>query len=249
MISIKNSEQQTIMERNGRILARTFDILEKEICPGVSTAQLDKIAETFILGEGAKPSFKGYLGYPAAICTSLNEQVIHGIPGLKKLKEGDIISIDIGVFKEGFHIDAARTFAVGRIDEKLQKLIDVTRQCFFEGIRYATVQNHLHEISAAIQAHAEQNGFSVVREYVGHGIGREIHEDPQIPNYKPHNRGPRLREGMTLAIEPMVNLGTSDIRVLRDKWTVVTSDGKYSAHYENTICITDGEPKLLTMFS
>ncbi len=245
-ISIKNSMQTDIMRQNGHILVRTFELLKSEVKAGVETAYLNKLADEFIRSEGGIPSFLGYLDYPASICTSLNEQVIHGIPGKKRLSEGDIISIDIGVYKDGYHVDAARTFSVGKVSNEAAFLIEVTEKSFFEGIKCAKANRHLHEISAAIQSYAESNGFSVVRSYVGHGIGTELHEDPQVPNYKPPGRGSRLQKGMTLAIEPMVNQGHYDVKVLRDKWTVVTSDGKLSAHYENTILITDGEPELLT---
>lgn len=247
-ISIKNSDQINLMRTSGRIVAKTHEILEKEIRAGITTAELNKLAEDYISSTGAVPSFKGYRGYPAAICTSINEEVIHGIPGLKKLKDGDIISIDIGAIINGFHGDAARTFAVGKVSPEAERLIDVTRQSFFEGIKFAKPGYHLNDISGAIQSYVESFGFSVVRDFVGHGIGRQMHEDPQIPNYKLQNRGPRLAKGMVLAIEPMVNAGVYAVKVLNDKWTVVTKDNKYSAHYENTVLITDGEPELLTMY-
>ncbi|MDR3239811.1 MAG: type I methionyl aminopeptidase [Clostridiales bacterium] len=252
-ILIKTSEQIVLMRAANQVVARTHELLEKYIRPGVATQELDRIAEEYIHGQGAIPSFKGYqagptpTGFPGSICVSINEEVIHGIPGLKKLREGDIVSIDIGACKDGFHGDAARTHPVGKILPKYQKLIDVTQKCFFEAIEYARSGRHLHEICAMVQTVAESNGFSVVREYVGHGVGQQMHEDPQIPNFKQAGRGPRLSKGMTLAIEPMVNEGTYEINVLSDHWTVVTRDKKYSAHYENSILITDGAPEILSM--
>ncbi len=246
-IPIKNAEQIKHMRAASAIVARAHELLEKKIREGVTTKELNDIAEKYILSEGAIPSFKGYNGYPASICVSVNEEVIHGIPGLRRLKSGDIVGIDIGAYKNGFHGDAARTYAIGAVSPEIEKLIRVTRESFFEGIKYARHGNHLHEISSAIQKYAEANGFSVVRDFVGHGVGKVMHEEPQIPNYKPPSRGPRLSKGMTLAIEPMVNLGGYDVIVLDDGWTVVTKDKSYSAHYENTILITDGEPELLTV--
>lgn len=247
-IIIKNSEEIEKMRQAGKLTGQTLALLEKMIKPGVTTAQLDKAAADFILSKGAKSSSKGYRGFPKSICVSVNDEVIHGIPGIKVLKEGDIVSCDVSVCFDGFNGDAARTFAVGSISDEAQKLIDVTRQSFFEGIKFAREDCHLHQVSAAIQNHVEANGFNVVREYVGHGIGRDFHEDPQIPNYRLPNRGPLLSRGMTLAIEPMVNAGTHEIYVLKDQWTVVTRDKKLSAHYENTVLITAGEPELLTYY-
>jgi len=246
-INIRNEEQIELMRRAGEIVSKTFQLLESEIRPGISTEALNEMAEKFIKSSGAVPSFFGYRGFPSAICTSVNEQVIHGIPSLRKLRNGDIVSIDIGALLNGFHADAARTFAVGDISDEDKRLIEVTKQSFFEGIKFAKVNNHLSDVSSGIQQYAEANGFSVVRDYVGHGIGRNIHEDPAIPNYKTKSRGPKLLKGMVLAIEPMVNAGTHETSVLDDEWTVVTSDGKKSAHYENTVVITDGEPELLTI--
>lgn len=246
-IPIKSQEQIEYMREAGKITAKLHVLLESKTKPGITTKELDDIAEEFIKSNGAIPSFKGYGGFPGSICASVNEQVIHGIPDSRKLKQGDIISIDTGAYKNGFHSDAARTIAVGEISENAQKLIDVTRQSFYEGIRYARAGRHLHEISAAIQEYAESFGYGVVREYVGHGVGRNLHEEPQIPNYKVANRGPRLCKGMVLAIEPMINEGTYRVKVLDNEWTVVTTDKKLSAHYENTILITDGEPELLTL--
>jgi methionyl aminopeptidase len=246
-IIIKNNEQIKLMRSACELTAKVHEVLEKEVKPGITTDELNSIAEDFFKSHDAIPSFKNYRGYPKSICTSVNDEIIHGIPGIRKLKEGDIVSIDIGTFKNGYHGDAARTYGVGNISSDLQKLIDVTKQSFFEGIKFAFQNNHLGQISDAIQNYAELNGFSVVREYVGHGIGRALHEEPSIPNYKGISRGPKLFKGMTLAIEPMINIGTYEIKILNDKWTVKTKDGKFSAHYENTILITDGEPELLTL--
>ncbi len=246
-ITIKTQEQIEKMRKAGKILANLDKILVKEIKPGVSTKHLDKIAEDYIRSCGAVPSFKGYAGFPASICASINEEVIHGIPGSRILKEGDIISIDMGSYIDGFHGDCARTYPVGKISPEAQKLIDVTKQSFFEGIKFAKAGCHLNEIGAAIQKYVEDNGFSVVRDYVGHGIGKNLHEDPAVYNYKTTGRGPKLAKGMVLAIEPMVNMGTYKVDVLDDDWTVVTRDGLWAAHYENTVLITDGEPELLTL--
>ena len=245
-ITIKTQEQIEKMRVAGGILIDLIDILEDMIRPGITTNELDRVAEDFIRSRGATPSFLGYGGYPKSLCTSVNEEIVHGIPGDRKLKSGDIISIDMGAYIDGYHGDCARTYGVGEISEADQKLIDVTRQSFFEGIKFAKHGNHLYEISAAVQAYAESFGFGVVRDYVGHGIGRQMHEDPAIPNYKQVGRGPRLQKGMVLAIEPMITAGTYKCRVLKDGWTAVTRDGSNAAHYENTVLITDGEPELLT---
>jgi len=246
-IIIKSDIQIEKMRVAGAILSRLGKILEAEIHPGVTTLHLDKIAEDYILSQGAKPSFKGYGGFPGSICTSVNDEIIHGIPSLRKLRDGDIISVDMGSYIGGYHGDCARTYAVGEISAENQKLIDVTKQSFFEGIKFARAGCHLYEISAAVQKYVEENGFSVVRDYVGHGIGRNLHEDPAIPNYRQIGRGPMLQKGMVLAIEPMVNAVTFKLEVLEDGWTAITADGRNAAHYENTIVITDGEPELLTL--
>ena len=246
-IFIKNSEQIEFMRKANRIVAETHELLERSVRPGITTAELNGIADDFIRSKNAIPSFLGYRGFPASACVSVNEEVIHGIPGLKRLKEGDIVSIDIGAIYAGFHGDAARTHPVGHVSPELKRLMDVTKSSFFEGIRFARQNAHLHEISAAIQDYVEENGFSVVRDYIGHGIGRKMHEEPEIPNFRQKKRGPRLYPGMTLAIEPMVNMGTYEVEILSDNWTVVTLDGKCSAHYENTILITDGEPEILSI--
>ncbi len=246
-ITIKTEEQIEKMRAAGKILVDLDEILREHIKPGVTTIELDAIAEKFIRGRGAIPSFKGYGGFPGSICTSVNEVIVHGIPGKRKLKEGDIISIDMGSIIYGFNGDCARTYGVGQISPEDQRLIDVTKQSFFEGIKFAKAGCHLYDISAAVQEYVEKNGFGVVRDYVGHGIGRKMHEDPAIPNYKQIGRGPKLLKGMCLAIEPMVTAGTYELKVLDDDWTAVTLDGKNAAHYENTVYVTDGEPEILTL--
>lgn len=245
-ITIKTKDQVDKMRIAGGILADLIDILEEMIRPGITTDELDKVAEDFIRSRGAEPSFLGYGGYPKTLCTSVNEEIVHGIPSSRKLKNGDIISIDMGAYINGYHGDCARTYGVGEISEADHKLIEVTQQSFFEGIKFAKAGNHLYEISAAVQAYAESFGFGVVRDYVGHGIGRNMHEDPSIPNFKQIGRGPKLQKGMVLAIEPMITAGSYKCKVLKDGWTAVTRDGSNAAHYENTVLITDGEPELLT---
>lgn len=247
MIYLKSKNEIDKIRRSGRIVAELLNLLEKQIRPGITTKELDKFAEEFIISQGAKPSFKGYYGYPGSLCTSINEEVVHGIPGDRILKEGDIISVDCGVFYEGFHSDAARTFAVGHISEEAKRLIDITEKSFYEGIKYARAGNRIGDISNAIQTFVESNGYSVVRDYVGHGIGKELHEEPPVPNYGKAGRGPKLAVGMVLAIEPMVNMGTFAVIELDDGWTVVTADKKLSAHYENTIVILENGPEILTI--
>ena len=247
MIFIKNDLELDLMRKAGKIVAETLLLLEHEIKPGISTKELDAIAEQFITEQGAKPSFKGLYGFPATLCISVNNEVVHGIPGGYILKDGDIVSIDCGACLDGFHGDAARTFPVGNISEDASKLIKVTEQSFFEGIKFAQIGNRLTDISHAIQDHIEANGFSVVRDFVGHGIGRDLHEDPEVPNFGRPGRGPVLTKGMVLAIEPMVNVGTFKVRTLRNDWTVVTSDGSLSAHYENTVAILPDGPEVLTL--
>ena len=246
-IAIKNAEQLNRMRVAGRIAAECQRHIKSLIKPGVTTLELDAAAEQFLLEHGAAPSFKGYRDFPASICASVNDEVIHGIPGARVLKQGDIVSIDVGAYIGGFHGDSSRTYAVGSIKPEDEKLIAVARESFFMGMRHATAGRHLHDISAAIQDHVERNGFSVVRDYVGHGIGAKLHESPEIPCYRPASRGIRLFPGRTLAVEPMVNAGTYHVDVLKDNQTVVTRDGKNSAHYENTIVITAKEPELLTI--
>lgn len=247
MIFIKNDKEIDLMRSAGRIVAETLLLIEQKVRPGITTKELDRIAEEFILSKGAKPSFKGLYGFPAALCISVNQVVVHGIPGGYVLKDGDIISVDCGAFLNGFHGDAARTFAVGNISEEARKLIKVTEESFFKGIEKARVGNRLTDISHEIQNYVETYGFSVVKEFVGHGIGRSVHEDPEVPNFGIPGRGPKLVKGMALAIEPMVNVGSSKVKTLNDDWTVVTSDGSLSAHYENTIVILPDGPEILTL--
>ena len=237
MIIIKTEKEIDLMRQAGKIVAETLLLVEKEVKPGVTTAELDRIAEEFITKHGAKPSFKGLYGFPASLCISVNEQVVHGIPGGYVLKEGDIISVDCGAEINGFHGDAARTFAVGEISEEARRLITVTEESFFKGVEAAIVGNRLSDISHNIQNHIEANGFSVVRDFVGHGIGKTVHEDPEVPNFGRPGRGPKLVAGMALAIEPMVNMGTYRVKTAGDDWTVVTADKSLSAHYENTVVI------------
>jgi len=247
MISIKSPREIELMRTAGRIVAETLELMKESIRPGITTLELDTIAEAHIRKSGGIPAFKGYNGFPASICSSVNEQVVHGIPGSTVLNDGDIIGIDIGAVYEGYYGDAARSFGIGHISDDLKKLLRVTEESFFQGIEYALEGNRLSDISNRIQKHVEANGFSIVRDFVGHGIGTGMHEEPQIPNYGPPNKGPRLVAGMTLAVEPMVNLGRYPVKVLKDGWTVVTADGKPSAHYENTIVITKGKPEILTL--
>ena len=247
-ISIKTEKEIELMQESGRILALVLKELENYIKPGISTLEIDKKCYELIKGYGCRPSFLNYNGFPASLCVSVNNEVVHGIPDKEHiLKEGDIVSLDCGVIYEGYHSDAARTVPVGEISEEAKKLIEVTEQSFFEGIKHAKAGKHLHEISEAIQAYVESFGFSVVRDLVGHGIGRNLHEEPQVPNFKQRSRGPKLVAGMTLAIEPMVNAGRYHVYWADNNWTVLTRDGSLSAHYENTVLITDGEPKILTL--
>jgi len=246
MIICKSSSELEIMREAGRIVALTHQELAKQIQPGITTRELDAIAEKVIRKYGATPSFKGYGGFPGSICASVNEELVHGIPGDRILKDGDIISIDIGANFKGYHGDSAWTYAVGTITEQDQKLMDVTEQSLYKGLEQAKPGARLSNISHAIQIYAEEAGFSIVREYVGHGIGSNLHEDPQIPNFGPPERGPRLKPGMVLAIEPMVNAGTRYVRTLADNWTVVTQDKKNCAHYEHTIAITETGYEIFT---
>ena len=247
MIAIKNEHELASMRRACKITAAARALAGEMVKPGVSTRQIDKAVYDYIVSQGAKPSFLNYGGFPASSCISVNHTVIHGIPGGYILKDGDIVSIDVGAFYKGFHGDCAATYPCGTISAEAQKLIDVTRQSFYEGICFATPGHRVSDISHAIQTYVESNGFSVVRSFVGHGVGRQLHEEPEVPNFGKPGHGPRLLKGMTLAIEPMVNAGVYDVRVLKDGWTTVTADGKLSAHYENTVLITDGEPEILTV--
>ena len=248
-ITIKSEREISRMREAGKILADVHDRLEEIIAPGITTLDIDRKGEELIRKAGCIPSFLNYEGYPASICVSVNDEVVHGIPtDSRKLEEGDIVSLDAGVIYEGYHSDAARTYGVGTISDEAKRLIEITRLSFYEGIKNAYAGNHLHDISASIQKFVEKNGLSVVRALVGPGVGAQLHEEPQIPNYKPVGRGPKLRPGMTLAIEPMVNAGDWKIWILEDDWTVVTRDGSKSAHYENTILITEGEPEILSLY-
>ncbi|MBR4874457.1 MAG: type I methionyl aminopeptidase [Clostridia bacterium] len=247
MIKIKSAQEVNKMRSAGKITAEALEIMKEHVKPGITTMELDRIAEKHITKSGAECSFYNYNGYPGHICVSVNNQVVHGIPSHNTvLKDGDIVSVDVGAFYDGYHGDAARTFAVGKISPEAERLISVTKESFFEGIKYAVPTNRLFDISAHVQEYVEQNGFSVVRALVGHGIGRNLHEDPEVPNFGKAGRGVRLVSGMTIAVEPMVNLGTYKVITLPDEWTVVTADGKLSAHYENTILITDNGPEILT---
>ena len=247
MIIIKNGHEIDAMRQACRITAAARALAGEMVRPGVSTKEIDKAVHDYIVNQGAKPSFLGYHGFPASACISVNSTVIHGIPGGYVLQEGDIVSVDVGAYYKGFHGDCAATFACGAVSADAQKLIEVTKQSFFEGIRFAKRGHRVSDISHAIQTYVESNGFSVVRSFVGHGVGAQLHEEPEVPNFGAAGRGPRLLPGMTIAVEPMVNAGTYDVRVLRDGWTTVTADGKLSAHYENTVLITDGEPEILTV--
>ncbi len=247
-VTVKSEREINLMRDAGKILAEVHDRLAEIIAPGITTMEIDRRGEEMIRKAGCIPSFKNYEGYPASICVSVNDEVVHGIPNKKhRLFEGDIVSLDAGVIYRDYQSDAARTYGVGRIDPEAQRLIDVTKESFFRGIEFARAGNHLYDISSAIQKYVEANGFSVVRDLVGHGIGRDMHEEPQIPNYKPKGKGIRLCAGMTLAVEPMVNAGKYEVWVLEDEWTVVTRDGTNSAHYENTILVTDGDPEILSL--
>lgn len=247
-VTIKSAREIDLMREAGRLLAIVHDELGKAIHPGMSTKDIDRLGEDLIRSYDCVPNFLNYNGYPASICVSVNDEVVHGIPRDDRiLKEGDIVSLDAGLIYKGYHSDAARTYAVGQISPEAEKLITVTKQSFFEGIKMAKAGNHLYDISNAVDAYVTSYGYGIVRALVGHGIGTKLHEDPQIPNFAQKRKGLRLQPGMTLAVEPMINMGTGDVVWLDDKWTVVTADNAYSAHYENTILITDGEPEILTL--
>ena len=246
MISLKTGRDVDAMRRAGKITAAARALAGEMVRPGVSTKAIDKAVREFILSQGAKPSFLHYNGYPASVCISINEQVIHGIPGSRKIREGDVVSVDVGACIDGFHGDCAATYVAGEGSEEVKRLIRVTRESFFEALRYARPGNRISDISHAVQAYVEERGYSVVREYVGHGVGSRMHEEPEVPNFGRPGHGPRLVPGMTLAIEPMVNMGSFEVRVLSDDWTVVTVDGKPAAHYENSVLITAGDPEILT---
>ena len=246
MIPIKSERDLEILRRSGKILAKIMRQAEGFIRPGVSTAQIDSFTEELVLKEKAIPAFKGYKGFPATVCTSINEEIVHGIPGERKLKEGDIIGLDLGINYEGYFSDVAITLAIGEVDSRVKKLIDVTKKALFVGIRQARAQNHLSDISYSIQNYVEKNGFSVVRQFVGHGIGYNLHEEPEVPNFGRPGEGPLLESGMVLAIEPMVNMGTWESEILGNGWTAVTKDRLPSAHFEHTVAITENGPEILT---
>lgn len=247
MIILKTKREIKIMREAGRLVAQSHKLVGEHIKPGVTTKELDRLVEEFLKSKNAIPTFKGYYGFPFSICVSVNEEVVHGFPSNRKLKEGDIVSVDIGATYEGYVGDGARTFCVGEVSDEKRHLVEATRQSFYEGIKFAKTSYRLSDISHAVQQYAESQGFSVVRDYVGHGVGKDMHESPQIPNFGRPGKGPRLQEGMVLAIEPMVNAGVYNVKVVDNGWTVVTVDGKPSAHYENTVAVTDGEPELLTV--
>lgn len=247
-VSIKSAKEIELMRESCKILAKVYEELGKAVKAGVSTKDIDIIGDKLIRSYGCVPNFLHYNGYPASICVSVNDEVVHGIPNHHHiLHEGDIVSLDAGLIYKGYHSDAARTYAVGEISSEAKQLIEVTKQSFFEGIKKAKAGNHLYDISAAIDAYITQFGYGIVRDLVGHGIGTSLHEDPQIPNFAQKRKGLKLQAGMTLAIEPMVNIGRGDVEWLDDDWTVVTEDGSLSAHYENTILVTEGEPEILTL--
>ena len=248
MIKIKSQREISLMRQAGKITAAARNLAGKMVTAGTTTQEIDKAVHDFIISQGAIPTFLGYSGYPASICISVNDELIHGIPGNRVLRDGDVVSIDVGATKDGYVGDCAATYIVGGGTEEDKRLVEVTRQSFFEGIKYAREGYRVSDISHAIQTYVEENGFSVVREYVGHGVGSEMHESPEVPNYGKPGRGPRLVRGMTIAVEPMVNQGAAAIKVLPDGWTVVSADGKKTAHYENTILITSGDPEILTVF-
>ncbi len=248
MIFLKSPGEIEKMARSGRIVAKVLDELKEVAAIGVTTKEIEDFADERIKALGGVPAFKGYRGYPASVCTSVNEQVVHGIPSQRVLKDGDIVSIDIGVYLDGFYGDGAITVPIGTIDREAAELIRVTEEALYLGIRNAVEGNRLYDISSAIQRYVEENGFSVVRLFVGHGIGRELHEEPQVPNYGVPGQGPRLKRGMTLAIEPMVNAGGHEVIILDDGWTAVTKDGKKSAHFEHTVLVTSDKPRILTKY-
>jgi methionyl aminopeptidase len=246
MIILKSESEINSIRRSSQIVVEALKELQHSLVPGITTGELNEIAEKFIRKKGGIPAFKGYRGYPCSLCASVNEEVVHGVPGKRKLESGEIISLDLGVKFRDYYGDAAFTLPVGKIEEKIQRLLKVTKSALYKGIEQARVGNRLFDISYAIQSYVEGNGFSVVRDFVGHGIGRELHEDPQIPNFGEPQKGPRLKAGMVLAIEPMVNMGSCEVEVLEDNWTVVTRDHRPSAHFEHLIAITNHKPEILT---
>ena len=247
MILIKSETEIELMYESGQITGGALALAEESIRPGMTTGELDSLIEKYIRSHGARPSFKNYNGFPASACISVNEVIVHGIPGSRVLKDGDIVSVDVGSYYKGYHSDAARTFAVGNVSDEAKKLIEVTKQSFFEGIKAAYPGQRIGDIGSRIQAYAESFGYGVVRDMVGHGIGRALHEAPDVPNFGTSGRGIRLLEGMCIAVEPMINEGTYELKTLSDGWTTVTLDGKLSAHYENTLAITKDGPRILTL--
>ncbi|MCI9417963.1 MAG: type I methionyl aminopeptidase [Eubacterium sp.] len=247
-VTIKSAREIELMRAAGKILGKVHQDLGKELKPGMTTLEIDRIGEEMIRSYGCIPSFKNYHGFPASVCVSVNDEVVHGIPSKKRtIQEGDLVSLDIGVVYKGYHSDAARTHGIGEVSRNASELMLRTRECFFAGIRYASAGNYLHQISGAIHNCADKYGYGVVRDLVGHGIGSHLHEEPEVPNYRKFHRGIRLRSGMTLAVEPMINEGTGNVEWMDNEWTVVTRDHKLSAHYENTILITKGKPEILSI--
>lgn len=246
MLILKTSEEIEQMKISSKVAAEVLKRMQREICPGVTTGELDKIAESLINERGGRPSFKGYRGYPASICTSINEEVVHGIPGARKIVEGDLLKIDVGVFKDGFHGDVTETYAVGKISMEAERIMETTRKALFAGIDKVIEGNRVGDISSAVQLYAESSGYTVVKEFTGHGIGRNLHEDPQVTNFGKPGTGLRLKDGMVFCIEPMLNAGCAEVEILKDKWTVVTKDRKLSAHFEHTIAVVNGKAQILT---
>lgn len=247
MIEYKSTKEIELIRESGRITGRTLELLERSVRPGMTTLELDRLAEDFIRSNGAVPAFKGYKGFPRTVCISVNNEVVHGIPGNRKLKEGDIVGLDMGVVLKGWYSDAARTVAVGNVSDEARRLLDVTLESLYKGIEQCIAGAHLANVGAAVQTHVEAHGYSVVRDLVGHGIGRSLHEEPQVPNYGKAGHGSKMRPGLVIAIEPMVNVGGYKVAVLPDKWTIVTEDGSLSAHFEHTVAITAEGPRILTL--
>ncbi len=246
MINLKTNREIETIRANGRILAKTVELLKENIKPGIKTKKLDRLAEDFIRKQGAYPAFKGYRGFPASICISIDEEVVHGIPGERVVEEGQLVSVDIGVFKNDYYADGAFTFPVGQVSDQAKRLLEVTRKALRKGLEFVREGRFLSDVSYAIQSFTEKSGFSVVRDLVGHGIGMNMHEEPQIPNFGPPGQGPILKRGMVLAIEPMVNAGSFEIMTKEDNWTIVTKDGSLSAHFEHTVAVTENEAMILT---
>lgn len=248
MVKLKTKDEITLMRESAQLVSKTLGMLAAEIKPGISPLKLDSLSEEYIRDHGAIPGFKGLYGFPNTLCTSLNQEVVHGIPNDQPLKEGDIISVDCGALKNGYYGDQAYTFMVGDVDEEIRQLIQITKECLTLGIEQAKAGNRIGDIGFAVQQHAEKNGYGVVRELVGHGIGKKMHEAPEVPNFGKRGKGTKLRNGMTLAIEPMINLGTKNVKQMNDGWTIVTADGRPSAHFEHDIAIVNGQPEILTTF-